>query len=1362
MIYYTFKDLDENLFKAVENNHPEAARFLLKRGANAESHDLKTGSTPLIIAILKENMETVQALIESGANPDKKNRTGVAPLSIAANNGNFEIVKFLLENNAEVNIQNHNGFVPLHDAIENGKIDIVKLLISYGANVNSKGNKTTPLHFVAVHGHRSIAKLLIKHGAEIHVKNEDNHTPLILAAFHKHSNVMNAIVETEAKRNFIPVEEIPEAKELCKKAAELRQMWREDKNNIAKAELIFRNVIEDYPDYWLGYWGLGEVLSVKTNSASINDPVFEEQINTLRKAIDLAPNIREPLLKLSSVMANFDSGLTEALYIKALEADNSKENRLYSDISIAEYYWAIGILMGEKSGYESLSLDAFCRAVKLNPRDFGGRFMPSSRIVQSIWRLALQILSNKKNDVPKTNTNSESNFDKKIRDVIKEMDGLYESHNRSIRIGNKYLQYRKQEDLKEAIRLARKAVNDIENRNSKEHAAEIYYNIGKLLYHRFEAKSNLHDLEESLSYCKVAIKYANYNTQKWADYHNSLGNILKAFFKYKSGNLNHLIESINANRIAIDATDKHNPVYLSYLSGLGSKQVEKFTFTGTIDDLNTAVKTLKKSEKNIFEEYPHRDMVLNNLGIGYRNLFIIAEEHEKREEYLEKAIELLKESIELTPEDSPDRIIHLINLGNTLFTRFEFYGDYQDIVDSINLFRISLDETPFDSALYMTRGLKLGGALLSKFEYDKDIDNLESCIEILESIFNRFSEKSPVLSQVHITFADALRYRYMINGNQDDMLDAINHFKKAAELGNIRALRDGLLASQKWLSWAFSRESWEEVELAYEYAYNCSSKLFQAQLLRSHKEAWLNYSQGVAAKAAYALAKQNKLEDAVVAIERGLAQLLSESLALNKVNLEELKHTENAEYYENYYKAIHTLRRLLNLEDDSEETLEKLRTVNNELEVVISSIQKIKGYENFLSSPDFNNILNVATNNHLVYLISTEKGGLALIFKQKPKKLKYFGKNTESCVICKWLPDLSKSNLNNALNGTDRQDGYLTTYNNWKKNKGKKELFEKWKNAFDDITRWLWDAAMSEIINEFHLKSPITLIPVGKLSLLPLHAAWAENLRRPCGRMYVIDHLNISYAPNAQVLGNTKHFTSKSDIDSFFGIDEPEPSKPPLKYSNLELNFVKSNFSKSKVLSKSSATHKNVIDSIEYYKVVHFSCHGKSNLESPLKSKLIMANHEPLTLNEILKLDLPQLRLVTLSACETGMQGIKLPDEVVSLSSGLLNAGAAGVISSLWVTEEKSTMLLMVRFYEQWLNGNVKNPVQAFTKTQCWLRDTPVDKKIKYLKELKHKAFNRSDILTIQLLRDLISSLEKSNLDFSIPIFWGAFIYTGT
>ncbi|MBA7542810.1 hypothetical protein ES705_35134 [subsurface metagenome] len=64
--------------------------------------------------------------------------------------------------------------------------------------------------------------------------------------------------------------------------------------------------------------------------------------------------------------------------------------------------------------------------------------------------------------------------------------------------------------------------------------------------------------------------------------------------------------------------------------------------------------------------------------------------------------------------------------------------------------------------------------------------------------------------------------------------------------------------------------------------------------------------------------------------------------------------------------------------------------------------------------------------------------------------------------------------------------------------------------------------------------------------------------------------------------------------------------------------------------------------------------------------------------------------LVTLSACETGINKICKGDELVGLTRAFLYAGASSVIVSLWKVYDQSTKELMSIFYKNLKKGKSK------------------------------------------------------------------------
>lgn len=79
----------------------------------------------------------------------------------------------------------------------------------------------------------------------------------------------------------------------------------------------------------------------------------------------------------------------------------------------------------------------------------------------------------------------------------------------------------------------------------------------------------------------------------------------------------------------------------------------------------------------------------------------------------------------------------------------------------------------------------------------------------------------------------------------------------------------------------------------------------------------------------------------------------------------------------------------------------------------------------------------------------------------------------------------------------------------------------------------------------------------------------------------------------------------------------------------------------------------------------------------------MLAHDESLTVDRLAR-DRIRLRLAVLSACETGLPGAQIPNEVIGLPSALVQAGACGVTASLWSVPDDSTRRLMDRLYRLW------------------------------------------------------------------------------
>ena len=188
----------------------------------------------------------------------------------------------------------------------------------------------------------------------------------------------------------------------------------------------------------------------------------------------------------------------------------------------------------------------------------------------------------------------------------------------------------------------------------------------------------------------------------------------------------------------------------------------------------------------------------------------------------------------------------------------------------------------------------------------------------------------------------------------------------------------------------------------------------------------------------------------------------------------------------------------------------------------------------------------------------------------------------------------------------------------------------------------------------------IYFVPYGLLHYLPMHALQLDG--EPLIRRHPV-----AYSPSASLIKFClqKGSGKLQSCASFGVVFEKEADGVAELFGTTAYN--------------GSLANKSNVDTCVDRDIIHFSCHGHFNNADPLSSGVVLYN-EFLTVREIFGMKLGG-ELVTLSACETGLNQRSRGDELIGLSRAFIYAGAPSVVVSLWSVDAGSTRELMLEFY---------------------------------------------------------------------------------
>jgi CHAT domain len=544
----------------------------------------------------------------------------------------------------------------------------------------------------------------------------------------------------------------------------------------------------------------------------------------------------------------------------------------------------------------------------------------------------------------------------------------------------------------------------------------------------------------------------------------------------------------------------------------------------------------------------------------------------------------------------------------------------------------------------------------------------------------------------------------------------VRHLRAAFEAHTALSIEE---AARSGLEWARAVAAEDDVTAAAD-AYARLVRQVSVETLRRldyrDRAAFVADFQGTATEAGRWLAKAGRLEEAVEAIENARAILLGQRAARLPDDLAGALHRAGRDdLYAAYAAAVRDVderERAAQADGDERERAAQADGDRDAAHRARSAFDAVRReVSDLLGNGDGTALADARAVAPLVYLGAAEPAGYAIVI------------TADGAIIRRELPEAIPRVL----------EEQLAAYRLGQANSG----------APLSVLKWVWHAVMAPIMDVVAAGPPVTIVALGGLGVLPLHAA--------IGPQHGPDEVGtIRYAPSARMAARARADAERAERrpQSLLVVSVPNaPGENPLPFIEVEAGDI-ARLQPSVHLA--DATRAATLAALPAATVWHFACHGSADLAEPLDSQLTLMDRN-LTVRSILALPAGAYRLAVLSACESAVPDAARLDEMIGLPAALLQAGVAGVVATGWPVQDRAAAAFAIRLHGL-LAGGVA-PAVAVRRTRIWMRTVTNG-------ELQDELGPNFGPKREQGPESL--AWWRAKQPYSDPRWWGAFSLTGT
>lgn len=898
-------------------------------------------------------------------------------------------------------------------------------------------------------------------------------------------------------------------------------------------------------------------------------------------------------------------------------------------------------------------------------------------------------------------------------------------------------------------------------------ATALLLNLSAAYGRRFGASGDSHDLDLAEAADRRALAAGGGIAAMV-----SLGATLTTQFE-AHGDQTKLREAIELLSAAVEGTPAHAPQRPDRLSRLASAVLERGDFiTGERADMDMAVRLLQEAADLTPGQATAQPARLCNLAGALRRR--AARYGEVAD--LDRAVAAYEQALRQYPPQGAAIAGYLSNLANGLRDRYHWTGLLADIDRAIGLFAEAAQKVGTAGQQALLKG-NLGIAYAERAEQTRDIETQTAAVDVFREAAALTPPTSPMWVRTHAHLAQALCSRFTMARQRQDLDEGLEIASAAVAMlsDHPDAPASPLAAPSTGMAIPDAENAWNalvvcrsELALATGRAEDAQQALAAAQAAlantRPGSPTWAERASNLAV-----IASDHDLAD-----DAQIRQWFHDAInAAQAVNLPAALYTAGnlalwSEERGNWETAISAHAKALELM----ERLQRSQVSRRHRERWLSAAAGLPARAALAATrctiPDAALGISLADRGQAVLLaealavrpgssVAAPAAVTAESSLEPDLMLAEASRLTRNGPLV-WLCATTRGGVALLLRGETAVHVPLPGLTSERVTAWTEQLAHARPGHLTPMLRETWSEVMSPVLAACPDARELTLLPLGPVRMLPLHAslttgttAGDSDPRHAAAGSSLLDLVRVTYAPNlATLLTADKH--SSSPADPVAAIGNPEDVDPVS--AGIELAALTARFPQIRLLEHAQATVQLVGELLLSAGVIHLSCHGRVDRDDPAASSLYLADG-PLSVRDIHALAARRpypARLIVLSACETALVGRVLSDEAVSLPVALFELGAVGVIGTLWRVAAESTAIFMDFFYRHWRDDQ-QSPPEALRRAQHDLRAvTNAQLLDRYPELFAGKAEQIS-----QARRALWMSAPR----YSDPYHWAAFVYIG-